>query len=49
MVICVQQGANDLYMDDNDWVKKCMDFEVEGVRPGAKPKKTRSEVIEKVY
>jgi len=27
-------------------VKKCMDFEVEGVRPGDRPKKTWSEVIE---
>jgi len=24
----------------NDWVKKCMGFEVEGVRPGSRSKKT---------
>jgi len=49
VVICVQKGANDLHMDENNWVKKCMDFEVDGVKPGGRRKKTRSEVIEKVY
>jgi len=29
-----------LRKDENDWVKKCMDFEVEGTRPRGKPKKT---------
>jgi len=36
-----------LRKDENDWMKKCMDFEVEGVRPRSKPKKTWSEVTEK--
>jgi len=36
-----------LRKDGNDWVKKCMDFEVEAVRPKSKPKKTWSEVTEK--
>jgi len=36
-----------LVKGENDWVKKCMDYEVEGVRPRCRPKKTRSEVIEK--
>jgi len=27
-----------LRKDENDWVKKCMDFEVEGVRPRSRPK-----------
>ena len=26
--------------DENDWVKKCMDFEMECVRPRGRPKKT---------
>jgi len=25
---------------DKDWVKKCMDYEVEGARPRGRPKKT---------
>ena len=32
-----------LIKDENDWVKKCMDYEVQGVRPRGRPKK----VIEK--
>ena len=28
-----------LRKDENDWVKKCMDFEVEGVRPRGRQKK----------
>jgi len=31
----------------NDWVKKCLDFKLEGVRPRGRPEKTWSEVIEK--
>jgi len=29
-----------LRKEDNDWVKKCMEYEVEGVRPRGRPKKT---------
>ena len=29
-----------LRKDDDDWVKKCMDHEVEGSRPRGRPKKT---------
>jgi len=36
-----------LRKDENDWVKKCMDYEVERVRPRGRQKKTWSEVIEK--
>ena len=36
-----------LRKDENDWVKKMLDFEVEGARPRCRPKKTCSEVIEK--
>jgi len=35
------------FKDENDWVKKCMNFEVEGVRPRDRPKKPWSEVVEK--
>jgi len=30
-----------------DWVKKCMEYEVEGPRPGGRPKRTWIEVVEK--
>jgi len=28
-----------LRKEDNDWVKKCMDYEVEGARPRGRPKR----------
>ena len=31
---------------DDDWVKKCMECEVEGPRPKGRPKKTWTEVVE---
>jgi len=30
----------------NEWVKKCMDFAVEGVRSRGRPKRTLKEVVE---
>ena len=30
---------------DDDWVKKCMDYEVEGPRPRGRPKRTWREVV----
>ena len=33
--------------DDDDWVKKCMEYEVEGPRPRGRPKRTWTEVVEK--
>jgi len=33
--------------EDSDWVKKCMEHEVEGARPRGRPKKTRTEIVEK--
>jgi len=36
-----------LRKEDNDWVKKCMAYEVEGTRPRGKPKKTWREIVEK--
>jgi len=52
IIIVVQQHrlrwyGHVLRMDENDWMKKCMDYEVEGVIPRGRPKKTWSEVIEK--
>jgi len=35
-----------LRKDNNVWVKKCMDFVVEGVRPRGRPKRTWKEVME---
>jgi len=34
-----------LRKEDNDWVKKCMDYEVEGPRPRGRLKRTRREVV----
>jgi len=36
-----------LRKDDDDWVKKCMKYEVEGPRPRGRPKRTSREVVEK--
>jgi len=32
---------------EDDWVKKCMEYEVEGSRPTGKPKRTWREVVKK--
>ena len=34
-----------LRKDDDDWVKKCIEHEVEGSRPRGRPKKTWKEVV----
>jgi len=36
-----------LWKEDNDWVKKCTEYEVEGARPRGRPKKTWTEIVEK--
>ena len=36
-----------LQKEDNDWVKKCIEYEVEGARPRGRPKKTWRETVEK--
>jgi len=36
-----------LRKEDNDWVKRCMECEVEGARPKGRPKKTWREIVEK--
>ena len=34
-----------LRKEDTDWVKKCMEYEVEGSRPRGRPKRTWTEVV----
>jgi len=36
-----------LQKEDNDWVKKCMQYEVEGARPRGRPKNTWRKIVEK--
>jgi len=36
-----------LQKEDNDWVKKCIEYEVEGARPRSRPKETWREIVEK--
>jgi len=36
-----------LRKEDTDWVKKCMEYEVEGSRPRDRPKRTCREVVQK--
>jgi len=36
-----------LQKEDNGWVKKCMEFEVEGARPRGRPKKTWTKIVKK--
>jgi len=35
-----------LQKEDNDWVKKCMEYEVEGARPRGRRKKTWTEIVQ---
>jgi len=34
-----------LQKEDDDWVKKCMEYEVEGLRPRGRPKRTWREAV----
>ena len=36
-----------LRKEDNDWVKKCIEYEVEGGRPRGRRKKTWREIVDK--
>jgi len=36
-----------LRKEDNDWVKKCMEYEVEGARPRGRQKKTWRKIVKK--
>jgi len=38
--------GNVLRKEDNDWVKKCMEYEVEGARPRGRLKKIWREVVQ---
>jgi len=38
-----------LQKEDSDWLKKCMEYEVEGSRPRGRPKWTWREVVQKHY
>jgi len=45
IISVLQQNRLRLYgqvlrKEDNDWVKKCTEYEVEGARPRGRPKKT---------
>ena len=33
------------HKEDDDWVKKCLEYEVEGPRPRGRPKRTWREVV----
>ena len=43
----LQSYGHVLRKEDNDWVKKCMEYEVKGARPRGRPKKTWREIVEK--
>jgi len=36
-----------LRKEDTDWVKKCIEYVVEGFRPRGRPKRTWREVVQK--
>jgi len=36
-----------LRKENTDWVKKCMEYEVEGSRPRGRPKRTWREIVQK--
>ena len=43
----LQWFGNVLRKGDDDWVKKCMEYEAEGPRPRGRPKKTWKEDVKK--
>ena len=50
IALILQQNRLRLYghvlrKDDDDWVKKCMEYEVECSRPRGRPKRTWKEVV----
>ena len=52
IILILQQNRLQWYghvlrKEDTDWVKKCMEYEVEGSRPRGRPKRTWREVVQK--
>ena len=52
IILILQQNRLRLYghvlrKQDTDWVKKCMEYEVEGSRPRCRPKRTWKDVVQK--
>jgi len=52
MVTVLQQNrfrwyGHVLRKKDDDWVKKCMEYDVEGARPRGRPKKTWRKIVAK--
>jgi len=36
-----------LQKEENDWVKKCMEYKMESSRPRGRPKRTWTEIVQK--
>jgi len=50
VILVLQQNRLRWYVlreEDADWVKKCMEYELEGSRPRGRPKRTWTEVVQK--
>jgi len=52
IILILQQNRLQWYghvlrKEDTDWVKKCMEYEVDGSRPRGRPKRTWKEVVQK--
>jgi len=47
LVVILRWYGHVLQKEDNDWVKKCMEYEMEGSRPKGRPKRTWGEVVQK--
>ena len=43
----LQWNGHVVQKEDTDWVRKCMEYEVEGSRPRDRPKRTWTEVVQK--
>jgi len=47
VLILQQNRLHVLRKEDADWMKKCMEYELEGSRPRGRPQKTWTEVVQK--
>jgi len=52
IILILQQNrlrwyGNVLWKEDTDWVKKCMEYQVEGSIPRGRPKRTWKKVVQK--